>query len=285
MVDRRSFLKQTVAVPILAPVTLALAQDRVSPIGLQLYTVRAELQKDFERTLAGVAAIGYKEVELAYVGEFARGFGRSPQQIRKGLQDNGLTAVSAHVVFEPLGERWDESVDAARTIGQKYLVVNSVDRVSRTQPGIWQRTAERLNRAGEVCRAAGLQLGYHNHLFEFSSIEGTSQRPVRHPIGIDQPFAGEHADGPVLGHRGWARPRDLSWATPRMILVGPRQRPEATASVDGTDQTGHIVRRVKSGSHRCRARSHRVAHTPGALLVGWNSSLFRRTRFAVCAIR
>jgi sugar phosphate isomerase/epimerase len=81
------------------------------------------------------------------------------------------------VVFESLGERWAKFVDAARTIGQKYLVVNSVDRVSRTQPGIWRRAAERLNRAGEVCRAAGLQLGYHNHLFEFSSIEGTSQRP------------------------------------------------------------------------------------------------------------
>jgi hypothetical protein len=109
MVDRRSFLKQTVAGPNQAPVTLALAQDRVSPIGLQLYTVRAELQKDFERTFAGVAAIGYKEVELGYVGEFARGFGRSPQLIRKTLQDNGLTAISAHVVVASLAERWDES--------------------------------------------------------------------------------------------------------------------------------------------------------------------------------
>jgi len=183
VINRRSFLRAAVAVPFLGRVNPATAEDRLYPIGLQLYTVRGELRKDFERTLARVATIGYKEVELAYVGEFARGFGRSPQQIRTILQDSGLTAVSAHVLFESLGERWAESVDAARTIGQTYLVVNSLDRAalldpaSRTQSGMWERAAERLNRAGEVCRVAGVQLGYHNHLLEFGTIQGTSRRP------------------------------------------------------------------------------------------------------------
>ena len=183
MINRRSFLRGAVAVPLLSRVNLAIAEDRIRPIGLQLYTVRGELQKDFERTLARVAAIGYQEVELAYVGEFAGGFGRSPQQVRKTLQDSGLTAVSAHVQFESLGERWAESVDAARTIGQTYLVVNSLDRASlldpalRAQSGMWERAAERLNRAGEVSRVAGIQLGYHNHVLEFGTIQGTSRRP------------------------------------------------------------------------------------------------------------
>lgn len=177
VIDRRSFLKKAVAVPFLAPVTLAAAQDRISPIGLQIYTVRAELQKDFEGTLAKVAAVGYKEVELAFVGEFARGYGRSPQQVRTVLRNSGLTGVSAHVQFNSLGDRWSESVDMARTIGQKYLVINSIDAASRVQPGIWERASERLNRAGEVCKAAGLQLAYHNHFFEFGSIQGNPKRP------------------------------------------------------------------------------------------------------------
>jgi sugar phosphate isomerase/epimerase len=130
-----------------------------------------------ERTLTRVAAIGYKEVELAFVGEFAMGFGRSPQEIQKVLRNNGLDGVSAHVTFESLGDRWPESVDTARTIGQKFLVVNSIDRPLRVQPGIWERASERLNRAGEMCRAAGLRLGYHNHLYEFADIQGTPKRP------------------------------------------------------------------------------------------------------------
>lgn len=173
MVDRRSFLKAAVGVPFLQQVASSPVQDRVSPIGLQLYTVRAELQKDFEGTLATVAAIGYREVELAFVEDLAR----SPQQIRMALRSSGLAGVSSHVRFGALGNRWPEAVDAARAIGQKFIVINSLDAASRVQPDIWHRASERLNRAGEVCRTAGLQLAYHNHLFEFASIQGTSKRP------------------------------------------------------------------------------------------------------------
>lgn len=166
MIGRRSFLKKAVAVPFMASGSRAVAQGLVQPIGLQLYTVRAELENNFDRTLANVAAIGYKEVEFAgYVG-------RSPQQIRAALQASGLTGVSGHVSFAALGDRWPESVEVARLIGQKYLVVVAIDQASRVQPDGWKRAAERLNRAGEVCRAAGLQLGYHNHVFEFASLQG-----------------------------------------------------------------------------------------------------------------
>jgi len=106
MIDRRSFLKGGIAAPFLSSVTLA--QDRVNPIGLQIYTVRAELRRDFEGTLAKVAAVGYKEVELAFVGEFAGGYGRSAQQVRTALRNSGLSGVSAHVPFDSLGDRWSE---------------------------------------------------------------------------------------------------------------------------------------------------------------------------------
>jgi sugar phosphate isomerase/epimerase len=173
VVDRRSFLKAAVTVPFLARAAVATGQDRVSPVGLQLYTVRAELQKNFDGTLATVAAVGYREVELAFVEDLAR----SPQQIRTALRSSGLAGVSSHVRFGALGNRWPEAVDAARAIGQKFIVINSLDAASRVQPDIWQRASERLNRAGEVCRTAGLQLAYHNHLFEFASLQGTSKRP------------------------------------------------------------------------------------------------------------
>jgi sugar phosphate isomerase/epimerase len=170
LLDRRSFLR-TATVPLLAPNVVALAQQRLTSVGLQLFTVRAELQKDFDETLARVAAIGYKEVE------FAGYFGRSPADVRAALRANGLTGISSHVGFNTLGDRWPDVVEAARTVGHEHLVVASVDDVSRTQPNIWPRVAEQFNRAGEVCNAAGIRLAYHNHMFEFASLAGTAKRP------------------------------------------------------------------------------------------------------------
>lgn len=128
------------------------AQSAMGPIGLQLFTVRAELQKDFNGALARIAAIGYREVE------FAGYFGRSPGEVRAALRTNGLTAVSSHVSFSALGDQWPGTVDAARTIGHQHLVVASIDEASRRQPGAWPRVADTRNRAGEVCKAAGIRL-------------------------------------------------------------------------------------------------------------------------------
>src|SRR5262249_61863854 len=60
-------------------------------VGMQLYTVRVDLEKDFDGTLAKVAAIGYKEVE------FAGYFGHTPQQVRAALKAHGLASPAAHV--------------------------------------------------------------------------------------------------------------------------------------------------------------------------------------------
>src|SRR5579863_440756 len=60
------------------------------PIGLQLYTVRNEMGKDFDGTLQKVAAIGYKEVEFFFFKQ------KTAYEIRKSLRAAGLTCPSAH---------------------------------------------------------------------------------------------------------------------------------------------------------------------------------------------
>ena len=69
------------------------AAESLKKIGLQLYTVRKEMEKDVEATLAKVAAIGFKEVE------FAGYFNRTPEQIKATLKNNGLSAPSAHTTL------------------------------------------------------------------------------------------------------------------------------------------------------------------------------------------
>jgi len=147
----------------------AASAPRIANPGVQLYTVRDELKRDFRGTLARIAALGYREVE------FAGYFDQSPQALRRMLDDLGLAAPSAHVGESLLGPEGERLIEAARTLGHRYLVLPWVDPAQWRDLDGWKRRAESFNRAGELCRRAGLQFCYHNHHFEFATLQG--QRP------------------------------------------------------------------------------------------------------------
>ena len=161
--DRRTFLGGLGAA---CAGGVRLSADTLERMGVQLYTVRTELEKDFEGTIAKVAAIGFKEVE------FAGYYKRTPEQIRDVLSRNGLTAPAAHVDYPTLTEKLPEVLDGARTMGHRFLVNPWIDEPIRKQPDSWMRIAESFNRAGEQCRKAGVQFAYHNHHFEFAPVNG-----------------------------------------------------------------------------------------------------------------
>ena len=140
----------------------------LGPIGVQLYTVRNEMQKDVAATLARVARIGYKEVE------FAGYFGRQPTEIRSLLTANGLTAPSAHIGLDMLQDTWARTLDAAKSIGHEYLIVAYLPEERRRTLDDYKRIAEQFNRAGQDAQKAGIKFGYHNHDFEFTKLEGGS---------------------------------------------------------------------------------------------------------------
>lgn len=149
----------------LSRVTAGSAPGRqLGSVGLQLYTVRAALQADFDGTLARVAHIGYREVE------FAGYFGRSAPQVRASLRRARLGAPSAHIPLAALDEDWERSVGDALAIGHRYLVIASAGDVSDIDA--YRRMAERFNHAGEVAHRAGIRLAYHNHDVEFKRLGG-----------------------------------------------------------------------------------------------------------------
>lgn len=166
--NRRMFLGRVGAGLFTAPALVhAFAQQhRLERIGMQLYTVRNEMAKDVDGTLAKVAAIGYKEVE------FAGYFDKAPTDIRAMLDSHGLTAPSTHVGYDMLGDKFPQVVEASRTIGHRYIVNPWIDESIRNQPGAWKRAAETFNRAGEISKKAGIQFAYHNHHFEFVPVDG-----------------------------------------------------------------------------------------------------------------
>jgi sugar phosphate isomerase/epimerase len=138
---------------------------RIQRVGLQLYTVRDLMKKDFDGTLAHVAQIGYKEVE------FAGYYGRTAQQARALLDKDGLTSPSVHVPYEILESNLNEALESAHVIGQSFIVCPWIDVKQRTADG-WKRAAEMFNRTGEATHKAGVQFAYHNHAFEFAPAEG-----------------------------------------------------------------------------------------------------------------
>jgi sugar phosphate isomerase/epimerase len=167
--NRRTFLLRTAAgLTTIGLPSRLVGGPGVTPldrIGVQLYTVRDAVQRDFEGTLARVAAVGYQEVE------FAGYAGRTAAQVRDALRRAGLSAPSAHVPLAALGQGWNRVLDDAHTIGHRYLVMPWLDEKDRPNLDAYRRIADRLNRAGEMASRAGLRLGYHNHAFEFTEVE------------------------------------------------------------------------------------------------------------------
>lgn len=169
--DRRTFLETSGVAAMaasLGPMACrqASAGRRLDRIGVQLYTVRGEMEKNLEGTLDRVAEIGYDEVE------FAGYFGRSAEQIRDALQASGLTAPSAHVPVGSLGDGWEAQLDAATIAGHRFVVVAWIPPGQRQRIDDYKRYAEQFNRAGERARERNLTFAYHNHDFEFEPIDG-----------------------------------------------------------------------------------------------------------------
>jgi sugar phosphate isomerase/epimerase len=182
MLSRRAFLERgSLALAAMSLHTARAAGAETGPlgkpIGLQLYTVRDAVAKDLPGTLRTIAAIGYREVELAGIPAI------SATNLRKILKDCGLTAPSMHASMADLQAGLQQRIDYAKALGAEYLVCSfpwTADSRFRETPGKavvslasgitlddWKWNAEQLNKIGAIAAKAGLRCGYHNHNMEF----------------------------------------------------------------------------------------------------------------------
>jgi sugar phosphate isomerase/epimerase len=150
------------------------------PIGLQLYSVRDLLPKDYEGTLRQLGTLGYREVEAAGF------FGHSPKEVKQAMDHAGLNCVSAHYPLKDLLAKAEETIQFGKDLGLKSIVCASPwlkDPSSVKDPGSraardkmtledWRWNAEQFNRIGERVNAAGIRFAYHNHTAEFRSENG-----------------------------------------------------------------------------------------------------------------
>jgi sugar phosphate isomerase/epimerase len=134
------------------------------PIALQLYTLRDLLAEDYEGTIRKVADMGYVAVETANM------FGGSPASAAKLFRELGLTVSSAHGAL-PLGDKKQEVIDTMHALNCKRLILpwQPPDQYGSLN-GI-KSVCDLLNEGAAVAKANGFQLGYHNHWFEYESVE------------------------------------------------------------------------------------------------------------------
>jgi len=166
---RRSFLTLVAAAPLMA----AARANKHIPVGLELYSVRNELQKDLMATVRGVAKMGYECVEFydpyySWTADYAK-------QVRHAMDDLGIHCYSTHnslKSFSPAGI--GKAIELNQILGARYIVLAAPGKVNGVDG--WKQVAQTLNKANDTMAAQGLHAGYHNHQLEWKPVDG--QKPI-----------------------------------------------------------------------------------------------------------
>ena len=194
--SRRSFLRRltlaTAAVPIILPLgSRAFATNKnIKKIGVQLFSIPKITETDFAGTMQKLAAIGFKEIEFYGPYSFSATedqqrwssvtpslgfsgsgfFGLTTQQVKKILDDNGLSAPSMHTGLVSLQGAMGPLAEAANILGSRYVVLPSA--VSHTTLDGYKKQAEEFNKFGSEARKLGIRFAYHNHGNGLKALDG-----------------------------------------------------------------------------------------------------------------
>jgi sugar phosphate isomerase/epimerase len=156
--------------------------------GIQLYSVREQMAKDFEGTLAAVHTAGFQEVESASLPK------KPAADIRKALDHAGLKCVSSHRSFTDVTRDLDSTTEFEKTLGVSYIICPGPGRRNPPASGAkagpltiddWKYNAEEFNKTGEKLKKAGITFGYHNHWAEFQPVDG--KVPYKELLEICEP--------------------------------------------------------------------------------------------------
>ncbi|AXC10409.1 Sugar phosphate isomerase [Acidisarcina polymorpha] len=172
MMNRRDFVKSGAAASVVAMTSISRATPLGLPLGLQLYSVREPLQKDFAGTLKQVGSLGYREVEAAGF------YNHSVDDVKAALAAAGLRCVSAHYPLGTLKPQIDQILPFCKSVGVEYVVCSSPmhqnESAGKAELTLddWRWNADQFNDIAGKVNAAGMHFAYHNHVAEFAETGG-----------------------------------------------------------------------------------------------------------------
>jgi sugar phosphate isomerase/epimerase len=134
--------------------------------------MRHQIEEDFSGTLKLVKDLGFDGVEMCSPqGRYYRtaGYGNltdvPPADIKKQIEDAGLSCRSSHFeAHEVLEDDLNKTIDYAAALGLLDIVMSGSTFGNDGTEDEIKRWGEQCNKAGDVVKAGGLRLGYHNHL-------------------------------------------------------------------------------------------------------------------------
>jgi len=153
----------------------AMAKSNKGRIGIQLYSVKDELPKDFNGTLKKLSAMGYSSIE-PYGFTSDDFFGHTMKQLSNIAKDMGMTISGSHIwsnisINNPTEKEWDFWKNCAGILksgGAKWAVQSSIPKVQSLDD--LKRIVSYFNHAGEICKKGGVKFAFHNHTEVFSKI-------------------------------------------------------------------------------------------------------------------
>jgi sugar phosphate isomerase/epimerase len=146
------------------------------PIGFQTYPIRTMVVQDFPGTLKLMAGQGYQLVEMCSPqGYVSSGFGPlvniKPADMRKIIEDAGLHCPSCHFTFPELTDNLDERIEFAKQLGLTQMICSTFWLPKTATLNDYLVSADKLNKSAEKIKKAGMQAGFHNHEFEFATLD------------------------------------------------------------------------------------------------------------------
>lgn len=179
--SRRKFVKTSAAGAAATGLLGGLLELQANPLGLpigcQTWPVREQIAKDFPGTLRQLKAAGFQAIEMCSpVGYDDSGFGGLVKykgtELKKIINDNGLTCSSSHFGMDELRKNQDDRIAWAKDLGLQQMLVASLGGPEHPTMDDVKRAADEYNKMGEKAAAAGLRQGLHNEGFETSSVDG-----------------------------------------------------------------------------------------------------------------
>lgn len=193
ILTRRAFVKTAAAAAACLEAEGVRANPLGLPLGVQLYSVRDSLPKDYDGTLRRLHGMGFREVEAAGF------FGHSAAEVKAAMAEAGVRCVSAHYPLAELKPNVDATLAYAKELGLETIVcaaplMQNPERarglswnamMEAVTMEDWRWNAAQLNEIGRQVKAAGMRLAYHNHFVEFHEHGGV--RPYDELLRLTDP--------------------------------------------------------------------------------------------------
>ncbi|TBX21645.1 sugar phosphate isomerase/epimerase family protein [Jiulongibacter sediminis] len=186
MITRRNFIKTAglATAAALTPMDQVLAMlKKENKLGIQLFSIPKLLSEDFLGGIKLLQSLGYKELELygpfpfsaesnlkswaeagKMLGFSGSGyFGRTAKEVKKVLDDHGLSTPGTHTDLDTLENHMDKLGEASAIMGHQYVTLPAIPDDRRKTLDDYKRMAETFNKIGASAKENGVKFGYHNH--------------------------------------------------------------------------------------------------------------------------